>query len=204
MLTHEPGTGSPAGAFVITAGWPGIPPNSVTPQIDTAAGGFMLRNVSLGEYRVSVYGLTAGSYVKSIRRGQTDVLRDGLRILGPVNPSDPPLDIVIGASAGVLSGRVLNDAGGPASNVTVVLVPNFQDRSRADLYQSTSTDANGNFRFQGVIPEEYKLFSWEEVTSGAWYDADFLRPFENRGLAVTVINGANPPQEVKVIPWSGQ
>jgi protocatechuate 3,4-dioxygenase beta subunit len=204
-LIRDPGTGSPTGTFVITAGWPGIPSNTVSPQIDSAAaGGFVLRNVSLGEYRVNVAGLTQGSYVKSIRRGQTDVMRDGLRLLGAANPSDPPLDITIGANAGVLPGRVVNDAGAPMPNVTVVLVPSFQYRSRLDLYQSASTDINGTFRFQGIVPDEYKLFSWEEVTTGAWHDADFLRPVESRGLAVTVGNGANPPQDVKVIPWSGR
>jgi hypothetical protein len=81
-LTRDPGTGAPTGAFVITAGWPGIPANAVSPQIDSApGGGFLLRGISLGEYRVSVSGLTPGSYVKSIRRGQADILRDGFRIL---------------------------------------------------------------------------------------------------------------------------
>jgi hypothetical protein len=204
-LTRDPGTGAPTGAFVITAGWPGIPANAVSPQIDSApGGGFLLRGISLGEYRVSVSGLTPGSYVKSIRRGQADVLRDGLRILGAVDPSDPPLEVVIGANAGVLTGRVVNNVGAPVPNATIALVPNLQYRSRLELYQSVSTDMNGAFRFQGIVPEEYKLFAWEEVTTGAWHDAEFIRPIESRGLAVKVVQGSNAPQEVKVIPWSGQ
>jgi hypothetical protein len=161
----------------------------------------MLRNVELGDFRVSLGGLAAGSYVKSIRRGQADVLRDGLHIAGPATPTDDPLEIFIGANAGILTGRVLNDAGAPAPNVTVALVPNPQRRSRLDLYQSVSTDANGAFRFQGIVPDEYKLFAWEEIIAGAWVDSDVLAPYENRGHVVTVGHGSNAPQELKMIPW---
>ena len=204
-LTREPGTGSPTGNFVITAGWPGIPNNTQTPRMEALpTGGFMLREASLGNFRVSVSGLAQGSYVKSIRKGQVDVLRDGLRILGPANPADEPLEIAIGANAGVLTGRVLNDAGVAVPNVTVALVPNLQLRSRAELYQSVSTDTNGAFRFQGIVPDEYTLFAWEEVTTGAWHDAEFLRPYESRGVGVNVGPGSNPPQTLRMIPWSSQ
>jgi hypothetical protein len=205
ILSREPGTGSPTGNFVITAGWPGIPPNTQSPQVQALpAGGYMLRGAALGNYRVSVAGLTPGSYVKSIRRGQVDVLRDGLRIAGAGTPTDDPLEIAIGANAGVLTGRVLNDAGVAVPNVTVALVPNPQRRTRMDLYQSVSTDSNGAFRLQGIVPDEYKLFAWEDVTAGAWHDADYLRPFENRGLSINVRPGSNPPQDTQLIPWSGQ
>jgi hypothetical protein len=139
--------------------------------------------------------------VKSIRRGQADVLRDGLAVLKAGTPSDEPLDIVVGANPGSLSGRVINEAGEPATNVTVALVPGVQKRPRIDLYQTTSTDMNGAFRFQGIVPDEYKLFAWEDVPTGAWHDPEFLRPFENRGVSLTVGQGSsNPPQEIKVIP----
>jgi hypothetical protein len=104
----------------------------------------------------------------------------------------------------VLTGRVVNNVGAPVPNATIALVPNLQYRYRLELYQSVSTDMNGAFRFQGIVPEEYKLFAWEEVTTGAWHDAEFIRPIESRGLAVKVVQGSNAPQEVKVIPWSGQ
>jgi hypothetical protein len=204
-LTREPGTGSPTGNFVITAGWPGIPNNTQTPRIEALPNGsFMLREASLGNFRVSVSGLAQGSYVKSIRKGQVDVLRDGLRIAGPANPADEPLEIAVGADAGAVTGRVLNDAGVAVPNVTVALVPNPQLRSRVELYQSVSTDTNGAFRFQGIVPDEYTLFAWEEVTTGAWHDADFLRPYVSRGVVVNVGPGSNPPQTLRVIPWSNR
>jgi hypothetical protein len=203
-LIREPGTGSPTGSFVITAGWPGIPPNTVQVALQAMpAGGYVMRGISLGDYRVSIDGLAPGAYVKSIRRGQTDVLRDGLSIARAATPGDdPPLEIAIGANAGVLMGRVLDDAGEPAPNVTVALVPSTAKRSRIDLYKNVSTDMTGNFRFQGIAPDEYKLFSWEEVVTGAWHDPDFIRGHEHRGVTVTVGQGANAPRELKVIPWT--
>jgi protocatechuate 3,4-dioxygenase beta subunit len=204
-LTREPGTGSPTGNFVITAGWPGIPNTTVSPRIEALPnGGFMLTGANLGNFRVSVSGLTQGSYVKSIRKGQVDVLRDGLGITGSANPADEPLEIAIGANAGSFTGRVLNDAGLPVPNVTVALVPNPQLRSRMELYQSVSTDTTGAFRFQGIVPDEYTLFAWEEVTTGAWHDAEFLRPYESRGVVVSVGSSSNPPQTLRMIPWSNR
>jgi hypothetical protein len=198
---REPGTGSPTGAFVTTAGWPGIPGSTVQAPLQAAPdGSFLIRGAPLGDYRINVDGLIPGAYVKSIRRGQVDVLRDGLSISRAATPTDEPLEIAIGANAGVLTGRVLDDAGEPAPNVTVALVPSSVKRARIDLYKNVSTDNTGRFRFQGIAPDEYKLFSWEEVLNGAWHDPDFIRGHEIRGVTVTIGAGTNPPQELKVIP----
>ena len=135
------------------------------------------------------------AYVKSITMGNTDVLNGGLRVEGP---SPNTLDIVIGTRPGTLSGLVGNAQQQAAGSATVVLVPDV--RSRSDLYKAAATDAAGRFQFQQVPPGSYRVFAWEDVSDGAWFDPDFLRAFENRGAAVQIAEGSEANVGVLVIP----
>jgi hypothetical protein len=192
--------GAPTGNVVTTAGWPGLPPASETPATAAVStGGFLLREVPFGEYNVRVAGLPPGTYVKSISMGQSDVLMEGIRITGAMTNR---LEIVLGTDTATLTGRVLDAKQTPTPNVTAVLVPDPARRFRLDLFQDISTDGNGRFRFQGVVPGEYKLFAWEDVAPGAWHDPEFLRTLENLGTPVQIGPGTNQPADVKVIPWN--
>jgi hypothetical protein len=200
-LTRDPAiVGAPSGVTVTTIGWPGVPPGTVTPPIQAGpTGGFLLRNVALGDYRVSISGLPQDTYIKSISMGATDALRDGLHLAGvPENP----LEIVIGNNTGNVVGRIVNAKQEPEVGVTVVLVPSPLLRFRSDLYQNVMTDGSGRFRFSGVVPGEYTLFAWEEVQDSAWRNADFLREQQSRGVPVNVNQGMNETPDVRVIPWS--
>jgi protocatechuate 3,4-dioxygenase beta subunit len=196
-------TGAPVGGGTITAGWPGLPQLSEPRAITTLnTGGTLLRGVSLGDFTVEVTGLPQGAYVKSISLGRTDVLAEGIRVIGP--PANP-MELSLATDSGTLTGRVFDVRQEPAGNVTAVLVPDPARRSRVDLFQNIATDGRGGFRFENIAPGEYKLFAWEEVVSGAWHDADFLRSRENLGTLVRIAPGQNEPADVKVIPWnSGQ
>jgi protocatechuate 3,4-dioxygenase beta subunit len=183
---------------VISVGWTGVPEGFFTPQSQPVpSGGFVLRGVSFGDYRVTVTGLPAGAYLKSIRHGNRDVLRDGISIMGAVQN---PLEIILGKNGGQLEGRVINRAKQSEGNVPVVLVPS--NRTRRDLYQKRSTDVNGRFKFDGIMPGQYKVFAWEDVLTGAWQDQEFLRAYETRGVTVDVAARTPATAEVEVIPWS--
>ena len=199
MLVRDPDIIGPRPVGgVISAGWTGVPNGFVTATSQPApTGGFVLRNVPFGDYRMTVGGLPSGAYLKSIRQGNRDVLRDGISILTAVNN---PVEIILGKDGGELEGRVINRAREPEGNVPVVLVPS--NRSRRDLYQKKSTDVNGRFKFDGVMPGQYKVFAWEDVITGAWQDAEFLRTYETRGVTVDVGTRSPATAEVEVIPWS--
>jgi 5-hydroxyisourate hydrolase-like protein (transthyretin family) len=201
ILIRDPDiVGPPSESTIATAGFRGVPETRVMPRSDAlAAGGSVLRGVTYGDYLFRIAGLPQGTFVKSVNQGRTDILTDGLHITGvPENR----LEIVLGRNAGVLTGRVVNPKQESEPNVKVVLVPT-RNRSRVDLYQSTSTDANGRFRFEGIPPDEYKLFAWQEVEEGAWHDPNFIRIDEGRGIPVDVHPGGNGNGlvEVPVIPW---
>ncbi|HTG72325.1 MAG TPA: carboxypeptidase-like regulatory domain-containing protein [Terriglobia bacterium] len=121
------------------------------------------------------------AYVKSVRLGSADVLNGGLRIDSP--PGDS-LEIVIGANPGRVEGDV-----GRLPNATVVLVPAARMR-RPDLYKSVLTNPEGRFELQGVTPGDYILLTWADVETGAWMNADFLKPYESRGRTLRVEEGS--------------
>jgi hypothetical protein len=99
---------------------------------------------------------------------------------------------------GSVEGVAIGRTGDPAANVTVVLVP-ANARKRTNLYQTLVTGRDGKFRFQEVPPGDYKLFSWEDIETGAWQDEEFVRPFESRGRAVRVSEHSKEDVQLNVI-----
>ena len=79
----------------------------------------------------------------------------------------------------------------------MVLVPDVLRRT--ELYRTATTDVSGRFHLNRVPPGEYKVFSWEEVQDGAWYDPEFLRAHENRGKPIRVMEGRGESVSVEVI-----
>src|SRR4029078_12705172 len=128
-----------------------------------------------------------------------NVLQDGLHFTGSSSES---LEIVIGQNAGALNGVLLDDKRNPFSNGTIALLPEFTQRSRRlDLYKSTASGSDGRFYFDGITPGNYSVFAWEDVQSGSWYEPDFIKNFEYRGISVQVDEGASSKtREVQVIP----
>jgi hypothetical protein len=127
------------------------------------------------------------AYVKSIRLGNIDVLNNGLHL---EKRPEERLEVVLGTNAGIVEGA----AG--AADVSVVIVPNV--RQRTDLYRVATTDPGGRFRFDKVPAGDYKLFAWTEVETDAWYDTEFMKSYENRGVALTVREGTT--ERVEVMP----
>ena len=175
-------------------------PAASSPPINGDA--FTISTPQSGEYRVWVNPILVpytsnpalrpgvppefqNAYVKTIRLNADDGL------VGPVNVAAQPgsLEVVIAMNGGTLEG-VVNDRQQTAANTAVVLVPAV--RGRFDLYKVANSAGNGRFRMQGIPPGEYKLFAWEYVEDGAWYDAAFMRTREGGGKAVRINEGGNP------------
>jgi len=160
-------------------------------------GTFTVDGIAPGDFRVTLQRVPPDGYIKSMRMGNADVLRDGLHISGP---PEAALEIVIGANAGRIEGSVVNTRNEALSNRTVVLVPDFPRRQRSDLYKVVSTNSAGVFRIQGVTPGDYKLFAWENVETGAWQDPDFIQGYEGAGRRIRISEGSNENFQLPVIP----
>lgn len=177
---------------------PNVPPLALPAANLDANSAFLFEGVTPGSYRLSVNGLPRNMYLKSARLGGVDILNGGLSLDG-----DPRggLDVVLGTSPAVLQVNVVDEKQLPVPAVTVVLVPDFAQQKRFELYRSTTADASGLARFDTVVPGDYKVYAWEDVEPNVWTDPDFMRGYENRGVAVHIDEGGRPSASVKVIPY---
>ena len=162
-----------------------------------ADGTFTFQNVAADDYRFSVLGLAEDSYPKAARLGGLDVLDRGVDL----TRSDVPgaLDVLLSSAGGHVEGTVLKDNQQAAAGATVVLVPDGERRSRPDLFRSASADDSGRFALRGIPPGDYRLLAWEDVESGAWLDADFLRDYERRGETLSISERSRLNPQLKVI-----
>ncbi len=89
-----------------------------------------------------------------------------------------------------LGGRITGVVRSPQNEIVpsgrVVLIPEPAQRDRSDLYKVASLDQYGRFNMQGITPGRYKVFAWDDVPTGAYFDSEFLRPYEDQAKAVTV------------------
>jgi hypothetical protein len=166
-------------------------------------GTFSLQGVAAGDFRVAlqVAGPPGANpvYIKEARYGAADVLNGPLQIGTSVAG---PLDIVIGVGGGQLSGTLSDARGQPVPVSQVVLVPQ-RGRDRAELYRTSTTGNSGGFQFSGIVPGDYKVFSWEGIEPNGWFDPELLKQSETRGTAVHITDSATSSTgmiEVRLIP----
>lgn len=162
---------------------------------------FVLGNVSEGTYNVWVGRESFDAYVKSARYGTVDALENGLTVQ---RGSDATLEITLSTNGARVEGSVANADSLPATGVWVVLVPEATRRNQERLFHTATTDQNGRFILRGIAPGTYKLFSWEEVEQGAWFDPDFLKPYESKGETVRVEENGHVSVDLKLIPRDKQ
>ena len=171
---------------------------SLTPDIDNASlspdGTFVFREVPEGTYRIRIFPIPAGFYLKS--GGPTDPLETGVSVNRGHAP--PPLELVLSNGAGRVDGSV-KSGDQPSASATVVLVPDNKRESAAP-YQQVRTDQLGKFTIRNVPPGNYTVFAWERVERNAYLDPDFLGQFEDRGHSLQVDEGGHLSVELEAIP----
>jgi Carboxypeptidase regulatory-like domain len=171
----------------------GIPLVSVPVEAD---GTFRIEGLPPTEYRgVALEGLPAGTYLEGARLGDFDILNTPVRIDGSLRAS---LDVQLGTNAGSVDVGTLDASGDRRGDMTVVLVPSAPRRTRTDLYQVATSDANGAVRFDAVPPGDYKVFAWDVVPELAWHNETFMRAWESSGVPVFVAPGSHEQASVTV------
>jgi protocatechuate 3,4-dioxygenase beta subunit len=161
---------------------------------------FTLKDMGDGTYRAEVQGQSKDCYIKDVRYAGSSALEDGFTVARGVTAS---LEITISSHGASLQGNVTDADGLPATGVWAVLVPSAPRRAQNRLYKMQTTDQYGHFILRGIAPGDYPLFSWDEVEDGAWEDADFLKPFEEKGEKVTVQEGDSKSVNLTTIKTVG-
>lgn len=179
---------------------PGVNPPAA---ISRADGTFVLEKVGPGVHTVSILGGPSGAYVKSVVVGEREAL--GRRI-DLTHGASGRLQIILSLDGGQVEGTVQWERlpapppkGGIALSATVVLVPDPVKPEDSDSYRVTTTDQRGNFVFKGIRPGEYRLYAWEDVEPGAWFETEFLKASEDSSVKVKVTEGAKLSLQVPLI-----
>jgi hypothetical protein len=186
-------------------------------------GSFEVKNVRSGNYTVYAF-LPAGLYIQSARFGRsnamTDLLPDPGEIraavavqgkLAPMTPgqiivaaeSKDTLDIVVSSATGSLRGNSINVAGEPFPAARVVLVPEEKLRGIRPYYQVTTSDQNGSISLTGIPPGTYTAFAWDVVEPGAYFNRDFMRKYEERGVPIQIEPRKESTTRIPVISADG-
>ena len=147
----------------------------------------------MGRYSVEVVGgeNSNSTFMKSIGLGRSDG-ETGVTLTGPAS-----IEIVLSTHGGTIEGSVL-DQDHPASNTTVVAVPEEKFRKINARFGTGSTDQNGHFSMRGLVPGSYTLFAWQDVDDELYYDAGFLKAQEPNGVSLKVEEGSRQKIELKV------
>ncbi len=141
-------------------------------------------NPGPGQIDLSRYTTERGLYIKSIRSGNLDVLRNGFNA-GPSEHVD--LEIVLGSDGGRVEGIVSDADDKAAIGATVVLIPTDPAlRARFDFTKDAVTDQSGHFELRNAAPGEYKLFAWDDIEKDSWFDPDVMKDYETKGEPVSV------------------
>jgi hypothetical protein len=181
-----------------------IPGGNAQTQAD---GTFEIKNARSGSSTLVVSGLTEGLYIKSATFGRSNAMTDSLPDPGEIRPalasngvllpmtpgqilispdSKDSVDVVISAASGRLKGTVTDAGGKPFSAARVVLAPEEKFRGIRPLYKVTTSDQSGEFSIRGIPPGSYTLFVWDVIDTGAYYNREFMRPYEGSGVPVVI------------------
>jgi hypothetical protein len=162
-------------------------------------GAFESMPLAPGKYRVIVQPLPEGYYLKSVRWGDQEVGDTGFQVASGAAGN---LRLLLAPGAATIAGSVRGGSDQPVPGAVVTLVPDSRYSGWRELYRYATAGDNGEFRFAGLRPGTYKIHAWEQLDNGQHMDLDFMRRFDNAGLAVTVKPGANENVQPGLIPAS--
>jgi protocatechuate 3,4-dioxygenase beta subunit len=160
-------------------------------------GTFAIENVSQDRYRINVFNLPSGTWLKSIRAGDQEVQDTGLDLsAGNVGP----IQITLGLGGSQVDGVVQDAQQHPSPGSMVTLLHDPVIPERFDLNRMTTTDQNGRFSLKGIPPGEYKVYAWEDIEPGAYTDPEFLKPHEGKATKLSLKNKSQEQVSLVQIP----
>jgi protocatechuate 3,4-dioxygenase beta subunit len=158
-------------------------------------GRFTLNGVIPGKY---ILRSQSGGLAKSSIVNGEDTLDFPLDFTGERDISDAVLTVTDKTNG--LSGTLTDSLGKPGTDYTIVLASSderfWTPSSRRVVISRTSTD--GRYQFRNLPPGSYLLAAVTELENGAQYDPQFLRSLNGAGLRVTVAEGAQQTQDLRI------
>lgn len=190
MMQGEAGF-KPAGSHVSLSG----SPTSATVSADVSADGSFEFSAPLdpGEYSLTV---NADSPHFLTHLAATGAKVSGRRI--EIGSTDVQLTVTISAANAQISGYATRD-GKHVAGMLVALLPETPDRDVAPV-RFDQSDGDGSFRFQNVVPGQYKLVALDGAWSAPdWNSEAFAKKFAPQGKSVSVIASGEAKIDLPVV-----
>jgi hypothetical protein len=153
-------------------------PNWLSAPVN-ADGSFRIPQIVDGTYNVAVS--EPGYYVKQARYAGSDLLNSPWKFVSGSAPST--LEVMISTNVAEVSGTITDAQLNPTAGADVVLVPDRR-RDNLELFLYTTTDARGHYKLENISPGDYRLFAWQEIGYGSWFDPDVLKKYEQNSRAI--------------------
>jgi beta-lactamase regulating signal transducer with metallopeptidase domain len=173
----------------------GITARAVIPKAED--GTFTILNIPQTRYLVEMgAGLPPNLYVADVRLGPLSVFDSGFEV-----GKEPlaPLQVSLRSGAASVQGMVRDGSNRPVANATVVVIPPDPRRDNRVLYKTATSDASGKFTIRGIAPGNYKLFAFEGLAGGEFYNSRFLSKYESRGKPINVAQGGSTTEALTII-----
>lgn len=167
--------------------------------VPRADGTFTIQGVPTGVYSFETRDLPSawpgGWYIAGVRAGGRNVLQDGFEV---ASIAPPPIDIVIRADGGRVTGRVSTPAGVAVPDAHVTLIAPQTGPMARPL--EAWTGADGTFSLDTVPPGEYRVVAFEDlaVPPGTWEDPVFRAAARAMGAPLTVVPREETSIEVEL------
>jgi hypothetical protein len=107
--------------------------------------------------------------------------------------------VVISRNVAQVSGTVIDALLQPSAGAQVVLAPDRR-RDNIELFHVATADAQGRYTLNNIAPGDYKLFAWEAIEYGQWFDPNVLKKYESFASPLHLRESAQERVDVRHIP----
>jgi hypothetical protein len=188
--------------------WVGLEESEASDAVDPGGGRIPIKDdgtfrfgrLGPARYEWNLASVPEGTYLKSVRFGDQDVMHAPLDLTSGAGGA---IDILLGKNPAEVSGTVHTDEADPrrAVLVTVALWPitpesGIPREGRKWVFAGRQME----FQFKGLAPGEYYLTAWAEAGPGLLESTDFRARVQPEASRVTLEEGSRETIELKLLP----
>lgn len=163
-------------------------------------GTFTIENIAPAKYWVRAIALPLGTYAKSIRFGEQDVMNTPIDL---TSGAGGKLDVVLSTKVASIRVQVHDAQGQPASPAMVLAWPkvllgmNLQYGSK-----NAGVERDGTASLKDLAPGEYYVAAWDADATDpfVWQNPEFLAKIESHAKTVRLAESAQESVDLTVIP----
>jgi protocatechuate 3,4-dioxygenase beta subunit len=153
-------------------------------------GTFEFTGITPDLYVLAVLSSPSGKYLKSIQFGGQDV-PDG--IIDLTRKGGGSMLLTFSDDPGAVSGTT-------SALALVTALPVVDGALRRDQFHAATSDAAGNFHFEGLAPGKYEVMAWESADTENTQIPELRKQFSAKALQVTVAPNGKESIQLTTVP----